>query len=531
MATTLTEGGLAPLAPHQRIVALDVIRGFALLGIFLMNIEWFNRPISELGAGIPVGVAGLDHAIDWFVHTFVRSKFWTMFSLLFGMGFAVMLARAQSAGRGFLGPYLRRTAALAVFGLAHGVLLWTGDILLSYASAAAVLLLALFGRAWQGLLLIAVLAGAAALLKAPVGGFIPVVALALLVALYLRSERMVRLAGIDWPLPSVVLGGLALAMAVGGGVGIALQGARFAPLLFGAMAMLLVAWLVHRFREPRGLRTLRAGLFLYFAPVLAMLIGAAASMLAPAGQGPQQQTPEKKQQVEERRAEHRATVAEERRIMTTGSYTEAVRFRAKEYLGDYAGNSGFLAIVLALFLVGAWFVQSGVMTEPARHLPLFRRLAFVALPLGTAVTVASSLLATSHVPGENTQLWQLAMGLQMLGALPMSLGYMAVLVLLLQSATSARWLGGLAPAGRMALTHYLSQTAICSLVFYGYGLGQWGMSRAGQMAFVVAVFALQLLLSRWWLARFRYGPLEWAWRGLTYLQVPRMRQDVVAQPA
>ena len=217
--------------------------------------------------------------------------------------------------------------------------------------------------------------------------------------------------------------------------------------------------------------------------------------------------------------------------MTTGSYTEAVRFRAKEYLGDYAGNSGFHAIVLALFLVGAWFVQSGVMTEPARHLPLFRRLAFVALPLGTVVTVASSLLATSHVPGENTQLWQLAMGLQMLGALPMSLGYMAVLVLLLQSATSARWLGGLAPAGRMALTHYLSQTAICSLVFYGYGLGQWGMSRAGQMAFVVAVFALQLLLSRWWLARFRYGPLEWAWRGLTYLQVPRMRLDVVAQPA
>jgi len=265
--------------------------------------------------------------------------------------------------------------------------------------------------------------------------------------------------------------------------------------------------------------------------VLAMLLGAAASMMAPAGQGSQQQTPEQKQQMEERRAEHRATVAEERRIMTSGSYAEAVQFRAKEYLGDYAGNSGFLAIVLSLFLVGAWFVQSGVMTEPARHLPLFRRLAYVALPLGATVTIAGSLLATSHVPGENTKLWQLAMGLQMLGALPMSLGYMAVLVLLLQSPAWARLLGWLAPAGRMALTHYLSQTVICSLVFYGYGLGQWGMSRGWQMVFVVAVFALQVLLSRWWLARFRYGPLEWIWRSATYLQWPRMRQAALAQPA
>jgi uncharacterized membrane protein YeiB len=460
----------------------------------------------------------------------VRSKFWTMFSLLFGMGFAVMLARAQAAGRGFLGPYLRRTAALAVFGLAHGVLLWTGDILLSYASAAAVLLLALFGRAWQGLLLIAALAAATVLLKAPVGGLIAVVALALLVALYLRNDRMVRVSGIDVSLSSVVLAGLALAMSVAGVVGMALHGSKFAGLLAGAMVALLAAWLVHRFREPRGQRLLRAGMFLYFAPVLAMLLGAAASMMAPGGQGARDRSPEQKQQIEERRAEHRATVAEERRIMTSGGYGEAVGFRAKEYLGDYVGNSGFLAIVLSLFLVGAWFVQSGVMTEPARHLALFRRLAFVALPLGTAATVASSLLATSHVPGENSQLWQLAMGLQMLGALPMSLGYVAVLVLLLQSPAWARVLGWLAPAGRMALTNYLSQTVICSLVFYGYGFGQWGMPRAWQVVFVAAVFAVQVLLSHWWLQRFRYGPMEWLWRAVTYLQVPRMRQAPLAQP-
>ena len=344
MASTLTEGGLSPMAPHQRIVALDVVRGFALFGIFLMNIEWFNRPITELGAGMPVGVEGLDHAVGWFVHTFVRSKFWTMFSLLFGMGFAVMLGRAQAAGRGFLGPYLRRTAALALFGLAHGVLLWTGDILLSYASAAAVLLLALFGRAWLGLLLIAVLAAAAGLLEAPVGGFIAVVALALLVALYLRNDRMVRISEIDVSLSSVVLAGLALAMVVAGVAGMVLQGGKFALLLVGAMVALLAAWLVHRFREPRGRRLLRAGLFLYFAPVLAMLLGAAASMMAPGGQGPGEQSPEQKQQLSAYNQQLAGLFAEfsEKVLADESTYitaTEAELAGVPEDVKDAADNS------------------------------------------------------------------------------------------------------------------------------------------------------------------------------------------------
>jgi uncharacterized membrane protein YeiB len=529
MATTLTTDALAPVAPQQRIAALDVVRGFALLGIFLMNIEWFNRPITELGAGLPTGVAGLDHAVGWVVHTFVRSKFWTLFSLLFGMGFAVMLARAASAGRGFLAPYLRRTVALAVFGLAHGVLLWTGDILLSYASAAVLLLLALFGRAWHGLALLAVLAVAALVLDAPTAGLAGVVVVALLVSLYLRSEFTVRIGEGEWPLLSAIFGGLGVAVVLAGIAGMVLQGPEFAAALpFGGM-LLATAWLSRRYRRP-GDRMLWAGSWLYFAPVLAMLIGVAAAMSSPAGQQAQR-TPEEKQQVEERRAEHRAKVAEEQRIMTSGRYAEAVRFRTKEFLGDYAGNAGFLSIVLSLFLVGAWFVQSGTMVEPGRHLRTFRRLAFVALPLGAVAAVVSSLLATSHAPGGNDAVWQVAMGLQLLGALPMALGYLGVLVLLLQSRAWARLLGWLAPAGRMALTNYLSQTVVCSLVFYGYGFGQWGMPRAWQVVFVAVVFAVQVLLSHWWLRRFRYGPLEWLWRAVTYLQLPRMRQVPMGQPA
>jgi uncharacterized protein len=91
-----------------------------------------------------------------------------------------------------------------------------------------------------------------------------------------------------------------------------------------------------------------------------------------------------------------------------------------------------------------------------------------------------------------------------------------------------RWVAALAPARRMALTNYLLQSLAGTLFFYGYGLGHWGMGRAGQLVFVCVVFALQLVLSHWWLSRYRYGPMEWLWRGFTYLRWPRMRQVAVA---
>jgi uncharacterized membrane protein YeiB len=86
----------------------------------------------------------------------------------------------------------------------------------------------------------------------------------------------------------------------------------------------------------------------------------------------------------------------------------------------------------------------------------------------------------------------------------------------------------LAPAGRMALTNYLTQSLLSTLIFYGYGLGQWGISRAWQVVYVAVFFSLQVAFSHWWLARYRYGPMEWVWRAFTYRQIPAMR---IAAPA
>src|SRR5690606_38047983 len=115
------------------------IHGFALLGIFLMNIEWFGRPLQEMGSGIDPAATGLDHAVAWAVHAFVAGKFWVLFSLLFGMGFAVMSSRGGH-GPAFRGRYLRRCLVLLGFGVLHAVLLWPGDILHAYAITGLLLL-------------------------------------------------------------------------------------------------------------------------------------------------------------------------------------------------------------------------------------------------------------------------------------------------------------------------------------------------------------------------------------------------------
>jgi uncharacterized protein len=132
---------LAPVEARARIESLDVLRGFALLGILLMNIEGMAGPLMASMTGVDPALTGADRIVDTLVYLLVQGKFYPLFSLLFGMGFALMLVRAQQSGAAFPMPYLRRVVALLAIGLAHGLLLWSGDILLIYALLALPLLL------------------------------------------------------------------------------------------------------------------------------------------------------------------------------------------------------------------------------------------------------------------------------------------------------------------------------------------------------------------------------------------------------
>src|SRR5262245_33859500 len=181
---------LGPVTTGERIEELDVVRGFALIGVFLMNVEFFNRSIAGIEEGMPPGLTGLDWFASWFIAYFVQGKFWTIFTLLFGMGFAVMLTRAERAGRPFLVPYLRRILALAVFGALHFIFLWAGDILFAYAIAAGGLLVLLYGKWKRIVIALVALIGLAFVPGLGAAGRIAgSLAFVALLAIYLRSEK------------------------------------------------------------------------------------------------------------------------------------------------------------------------------------------------------------------------------------------------------------------------------------------------------------------------------------------------------
>lgn len=565
---------LAPLARTERIEALDVIRGFALLGIFLMNVEWFGRPIASIGEGMPRGLTGADWLAAWFVAYFVQGKFWTIFALLFGMGFAVMLDRAERAGRDFIRVYLRRILALAVFGAAHYLFLWDGDILFTYAVGALALLIALYARPWPVVLTVAAFAGLGVLtgvegLFAVAGGL----AMVGLFAIFLRSEVHVRLRSVRVPQFAFIV------MLIGLGVCIAAVvfrlwpdapvAARLPLSVFGPM-LVFVGWLSWRFREPASLRGARLGAGLVVVAAVVELAGGVirhvgpdptvvhqAAQAAPAAAAsatenaaanaaandtandtakakraprptPAERAEKARTERDKRLAERAADTAQEARLQSSGSYLEWVLRRGSRFPEKVAGDAGFASLLVGVFLLGAAIVRSGVMEDTAAHVAWFRRVALVGLPLGIALGLAGSLIAISHVPGDRHDGWGIARGLMALGNLPASLGWMALVVTLLHAERTARWMRLLAPMGRMALTNYLLQSLVGTVVFYGYAMGRTDMPRAQQILFVLAVFAAQLAFSHWWLRRFRWGPVEWLWRGFTYREVPPLRLGVTS---
>ncbi len=132
-------GGVAEPS-RERLLAIDALRGIALLGILMVNIASFKSP-AELG----IGFRAIGGAADWWMKGLVSAlfegKFYPIFSFLFGLGFALQMARLEARGVSFVPLYLRRMLVLALIGILHAVLIWEGDILLPYAVMGLILLL------------------------------------------------------------------------------------------------------------------------------------------------------------------------------------------------------------------------------------------------------------------------------------------------------------------------------------------------------------------------------------------------------
>ena len=200
-------------------------------------------------------------------------------------------------------------------------------------------------------------------------------------------------------------------------------------------------------------------------------------------------------------------VVEARRIYPTGGFLDVLAFRLREipliaYLHAY-----IFPRTIGLFLLGALAWRTGILRNPPRRL-LFS-IAAACICLGAALILAH---AGRLIPGG--RIGALA---EPLGTILLALGYGAAIIGIAGLDGGKRLLGWAAPVGRMAFTNYLTQSVILGWIFYGYGLGLFGkLGVTSALAIGIAVYIVQVPFSAWWLARYRYGPVEWLWRTLMY---------------
>jgi uncharacterized protein len=202
-----------------------------------------------------------------------------------------------------------------------------------------------------------------------------------------------------------------------------------------------------------------------------------------------------------------AHVALADQVYPRGTLAEIWRFSLEELPLILSLHLFVFPRTLALFLFGMFLWRAGIL----RRAPAFVGRLIIAAVVGVAVGAVLSEAARG--PFRNA------------GIVLLALGYGAALAALAQLSATRRLLSVFAPLGRMAFTNYVMQSLVCGFIFFGYGLGQFGrMGAAPAFALAVAVYVAQLFLSRWWLGRYRFGPLEWLWRTLTYGAAQPMRR-------
>ena len=401
-----------PVTEKERIVSIDVLRGFALLCILPMNIQYFSMISAAYQNPTVYGdLTGANYWVWFLCHVLADQKFMTIFSMLFGAGILLMTSRIEATGRPSALVHYRRMGWLIVFGLAHAYLLWSGDILVAYGMCG------------------------------------------------------------------------------------------------------LLVYLFRKFR-PRTLLVL--GL---------LTIAVASASLASYGAWSQHWSPAEVQAAREQLWVPTPSQAATEIQAYRGTWTAQMKFRAPE--SAQMETIFFVAFtfwrVTGLMLAGMALLKLGVFSarQPAS---LYWTMIAIALCYGIPLTLygthrdfaAGWDFRYSFFQGAQFNYW---------ASLLVSLGWVGAIMLACRSTTLLPITRRLAAVGRMAFTNYIMHTVICTTLFYGHGFGLFGkIERVWQFAIVVAIWLLQLVVSPIWLRYFLFGPLEWLWRCLTYMQWEPLRR-------
>jgi uncharacterized protein len=393
-----------PADPDRRIVPLDILRGAALLGILVMNIQSFSMPdAAYLNPSAYGDLTGANRLV-WIVsHLLTDEKMYGIFSMLFGAGILLMTGRVEQRGRSAAALHYRRMGWLMFFGLLHGFLLWPGDILWTYGAAGMI---------------------------------------------------------------------------------------------------------VYPFRK-RSPRTLLVTAIIFFA------IGS--GIFASVGAMVSRLPPEQYEAFEQENWRPTPEMIEDEIETYRGDWLGQMRDRFENAL--FMDTGVFLMLfgwkTIGNMLLGMALFKWGLFTHAAAR-SLYRRMAIAGFLLGLPI-VAFGVWRNFVAAWDGRYSFFFGSQFNYWGAIVVDIGWIGALMLLSTSPGLTSLKMRLAALGRTAFTNYILQTLICTTLFYGQGFALFGsVPRVGQIAVVFAIWSVQLLLAPAWLRHFRFGPLEWLWRSLTY---------------
>lgn len=189
-------------------------------------------------------------------------------------------------------------------------------------------------------------------------------------------------------------------------------------------------------------------------------------------------------------------------IYPAGNWCQVMRFSLHELPALLPLHVYILPRTLGLFVLGMLAWRSGIFSGPAEHKAKILSLGCILGAIGVAITLAneSSGLFSNLAP------------------VCLSLAFAAIILYTVEFTPARAFMRTFIAIGRMAFTNYIAQSLIFGFLFFGYGLGQFGggLRPAPVFALGIAVYLIQIHLSKFWLCHYRFGPIEWCWRTLMY---------------
>ena len=394
---------ISPIKASERFAILDVLRGFALLGICMANFPEFSLyNFLPQEVRLSMGTVIQDNITRWLLYVFVDGKFYTLFSLLFGIGFSIIIRHAGQRGANGFRIFYRRMALLLFIGFMHLMFIWSGDILMLYALLG--MLLPLFR--------------------------------------HMSDKRVFQWAAFF----------------------------LFLPVLVDFICEITCARLALPFVRLQDMYCARYGInaenFAYWL----------------------------------HDAEDYGAVFQ---FLVQGAFV-----RMQEFVD---GNRYFK--VFGLFLIGFCMGRNRIYADLEGNKTLLSKVFCYGLAVGLP---CSFLYAWSAMNQHPLSLTVHSM-FYLVSVYPLGFAYAAGLGLFyLKTKDGVVW-KWFASTGRMALTNYIGQSVIGMFLFYGIGMGLGTTLGLLQTEIIVmAVFLFQMAFSVGWMYGFKFGPLEWGWRMLTY---------------